>query len=264
MKIKSIKTEYYSGPVYNLGIQENHNYVAEGILVTNCYTSALKTGINFDKVPEKIQELYGKLDPNNKPYQVAIGGAGEPTMHPQFEEILSTFKECDILPNITTNAMHFNESTVDAIKKHCGGVAISCHPHLDKIWRKGVKTLVEEKVLTNLHVIVGEPGSTDRLKQIIDTTEGIYSYVVLPYQVAGRAKDLETKPEWDKLFDWLIKTKPKNISFGALFDDYFTQRPEVIKELDISTFNHECFSGYIMFDDTYKLTRKSSYDLSPR
>ena len=38
-KIKSIKKIDYNGDTYNLHVEDNHNYFAEGLCVSNCHTA---------------------------------------------------------------------------------------------------------------------------------------------------------------------------------------------------------------------------------
>ena len=57
-----------------------------------CYIEAVHTGKNYENVPQKIHDYFGSLTENQRPFQVAIGGAGEPTLHPEFPEILKAFR----------------------------------------------------------------------------------------------------------------------------------------------------------------------------
>ena len=49
-----------------------------------CYTSATKNGTDFQNLLSKVDQVWGSVDQNNRPFQIAIGGAGEATMHPDF------------------------------------------------------------------------------------------------------------------------------------------------------------------------------------
>ena len=229
-----------------------------------CYVSALKTGKNFDNVVEKHLDLFGNMSLNERPFQVAYGGAGEPTMHPDFPEVLKTMHELEIMPNYTTNAMHLTDKVVEATVKYAGGAAISCHPHLEKVWRKGIKTLTEANVETCLHIIVGENGSNEDFWRIYDSTDKIRYYVALPYMASGRAKKIDTEKELNKFFAEIEKRKATDISFGALFHNYFLKNPDITKKIGISLYEPEVLSGYRIFDDSFQLLRKSSYDLSPK
>lgn len=229
-----------------------------------CYTSAIKNGENYGNLVEKIQSWFGPMEVGQRPFQVAIGGGGEPTQHPEFPAAVQKFKELGIMPNYTTNGMHLTPEVMEATKKYCGGVAVSCHPHLEKVWRKAVKTLTDEGIRTNLHIIVGEPGSADRFLEIHKEFSGLVEYfVILPYQAAGRAKEIETENEWKKLFDSLLGERPKDIAFGALFYPFILQNAERYRGFDISLYEPEVMSGYLMMDDDMHI-RKSSYDLSPK
>ena len=264
-KIKSISKSNFSGIVHNLGINLHHNYFANGISVSNCYTSAIKNGVNYPNLVEKVNLWFGTMTPNQRPFQVAIGGGGEPTMHPEFPDAVKAFNEFGIMPNYTTNAMHLTPEVIEATKKYCGGVAISCHPHLDKTWKKGITTLTNEKIRTNLHIIVGEPGSSDRFWEIYNEFNHLIEYfVLLPYQAAGRGKPIAVEEEWKKLFDTLLDNRPANIAFGALFYDFILSNEEKYGKLDLSLYSPEIMSGYCIFEDGPFLIRKSSYDHSPK
>ena len=229
-----------------------------------CYTSAIKNGENYGNLVEKIEKWFGPMEANQRPFQVAIGGGGEPTLHPEFSAAVQKFRELGIMPNYTTKGMHLNEEVMEATKRHCGGVAVSCHPHLDRVWKKAVKTLTDAGIRTNLHIIVGEPGSAERFLEIHQEFSGLVEYfVILPYQAAGRAKAIDTETEWKKLFDSLLEKRPKDIAFGALFYPFILENAEKYKGFDISLYEPEVMSGYLMMDDEM-FVRRSSYDLRPK
>jgi len=229
-----------------------------------CYTSATKLGKNFDNVVEKALEVYGSMNMNERPYQLAIGGAGEPTLHPDFPEFVKTISDLNILPNYTTNGMHLTDKVIEATQKYCGGVAVSYHPHIEKVFHKAIAQLTEAGIRTNIHFIVGEEGSSDKFFKLYDDLQniGIEYFVLLPYQAVGRGKQINVIKEWDKLFKKLLTMKIKNMAFGALFYDYINNND--FQKLDLDVYEPEVFSGYRMFDDSYKLLRKSSYDLKPK
>ena len=105
---------------------------------------------NYDNIVEKVLKYFGQMDSNQRPFQVAIGG-GEPTEHPLFVDLLKAFKELDIEPNYTTNGMFMRfddqsrENIINSTVKYCGGVAVSCHPHLKKYWETAAYRLAKEK-----------------------------------------------------------------------------------------------------------------------
>lgn len=230
-----------------------------------CYTNAVKDGINFSNIVEKINNWFGSMSENDRPRQVAIGGSGEATLHPEFCEALKAFYDLGIMPNYTTNAMHLNDKIIDYTKKYCGGVAISTHPHLEKIWKKGIKTLVDAKIRTNLHIIIGQEGS---VKQFYDTFEQykdvVEYFVALPYNATGRAKEINVIDEWDEFFNRLKDIDSSKVAFGALFYPYLLANKEKLDWLKMSIYEPECMSGYVMFNTDELVIRKSSYDLRPK
>ena len=49
MKIKSIRRVHYTGPVYNIATPPNQNYIANGVLVHNCYQDSTPAGKHADR-----------------------------------------------------------------------------------------------------------------------------------------------------------------------------------------------------------------------
>ncbi len=229
-----------------------------------CYTSATSSGEIYPNVVEKIKKVYGDLTEDQRPFQIAIGGGGEPTLHPEFVDVLKTVAGLRVLPNFTTNGMHLTEELLEATKEFCGGVAVSCHPHIEKIWRKALIQFVEKEIKTCLHIIVGEPKSADKFWEIYDSTEGVYCYVCLPYQAVGRAKEIETEKEWDAFFAEAIERKVEDIAVGAPFFGYLNKHPEIVDGLGIGVYEPEMFSGYRKLDENFETVLISSYNPTPK
>lgn len=230
-----------------------------------CYTSAIKNGVNFQDIVRKADEVYGSMTMNQRPFQIAIGGSGEPTLHPDFLDFVKAVKSYDILPNYTTNGMHVTEELLRVTEEVCGGVAISYHPHISKVFFNALERFSQVNTVLNAHYIIGEPGTFNAFLELYSNThDKIKYFVLLPYQSAGRAKHVNVEKEWNELFDFLSKEKMNNLAFGALFYEYLSNRKDLIKDLDLDVYEPEVFSGYRLFDDSYKLLRKSSYDLRPK
>lgn len=213
-----------------------------------CYVNASKDGSNFEHAVEKIEAFFGKMTENEKPFQVAIGGAGEPTLHPDFVNVLKKFHELGIVPNYTTNGMHLTDDIMKATKRYSGGVAISCHEHLDSFWRKAVDQYIEEGIKTNLHIIISDKESIDRFFDIYEkySQNGVEYFVLLPYTVRGRAG--EKQLDFDYLFSKLKDMpKAKDIAFGANFYPYLMNHD--VKWLDVSLYEPEIMSKYLVIDD---------------
>ena len=229
-----------------------------------CYTSATKNGKNFDNIIEKAKDIWGSVQENSRPFQIAIGGAGESTIHPNWVGFVKTVNELGITPNYTTNGMHLSDAILDATEKYCGGVAVSYHPHIKNVFNEAIYKLWDRTRL-NVHLIIGTPESLMDAKAIYETYKDRLEYfVMLPYQAAGRGKQVETNETWRQMFVWidsLPEARQKQFAFGALFYEWILKN-ELPLKLDI--YEPEIYSGYRMFDDSYKILRKSSYNLEPK
>jgi hypothetical protein len=221
-----------------------------------CYVEATHKGKNYSNVLGKIDHYFGSMTENQRPFQVAIGGAGEPTLHPEFPQILERFAYYGILPNYTTNGMHLNQEILDATVKYSGGVALTCHPHLDKHWQRAIPVL-QDITRLNLHIIIGDKQSVMRFCHIYERWQSVIDYfVLLPYQPVGFAKPIDTA--FDYLFNELKALGNfRNIAFGAFFHEHLKDRPW----LGMSLYEPEMFSKYLDMD---KMTLyPSSFDLTP-
>ena len=78
-----------------------------------CYVSASGQGINYSNICETwkkwMDTFWEKQEDRilltNKPFQIAIGSTGEPTIHPEFCDFLKTVYESGVVPNYTTNGI---------------------------------------------------------------------------------------------------------------------------------------------------------------
>lgn len=223
-----------------------------------CYVSAVKQGVNFQNICTKAVKAWGELFEQDRPFQIAIGGAGEPTMHPNFIDFVKVVQVLGIVPNYTTNGMHLTEPVLRATEDICGGVALSYHPHLSKVFENALEKLSELDTQLNVHVIVGEEGSLKKLQTLYDLYyEKIDNFVILPYQVAGRAKQVEVGENWNKTFQWAETADHSKLAFGALFHSWLQDNTPSFK---LATYQPEIFSGYRIMDDSYRKLRYSSYN----
>lgn len=220
-----------------------------------CYVSAEESGKNFDDVVKKIEKFFGSMDENQRPFQVAIGGAGEPTLHPDFVQVLVKFHELGIVPNYTTNGMGLTGRLIKATKMYSGGVAISAHEHLDEYWIPAIDRFIKEGIKTNLHIIISDRASVDRFLDIHKKYLGIVEYfVLLPYTVRGRADEKEC--DFDYLFTKLKEmNEVKDIAFGANFYPYLVENN--VDWLDISLYEPEILSAYLKMDDFMNVYKSS-------
>jgi len=207
-----------------------------------CYQDSGGTA-HYPSVVDKIKGLFEPMTLNQRPFQIAYGG-GEPTLHPEFTQLLRATRALGISPNYTTNGMGMTQEIVDATVEYCDGVAVSTHPHLQHYWIKALGTLSKAGVKANLHCLVSDRPSIDRaLGQIERQWDLVHKFILLPYEAQGRAKPVPS--DYDYLFAKLREIDVSQIGFGAGF------YPLLLEErwLDVSLYAPESMSKYIDLGD---------------
>lgn len=226
-----------------------------------CYTSATSKGTNFPNIIEKINRFFGPMTLNQRAYQVALGGSGEATIHPDFIEVLKTFHDLQIVPNYTTNGMHLNDSIIEATIKFAGGVALSLHPQLEKIWRGALNTLNEAKIRTNVHVIISDKESIDKFYQQYNEFKDRTEYfVLLAYMSVGFGGGANSKLIDYDYFDKILKLIPDHskLAFSSNFYKFLLNH----KEYKVSVYQPEAMSKYLIFNDKHDNMIPSIYNNS--
>lgn len=226
-----------------------------------CYQNSGGQNKDVDAV-RKLTAFFTSMSINERPFQIAYGG-GEPTLHPQFHEIMKLTRDFGIAPNYTTNGMFIKDKAIahkiiDTTKEYCEGVAITCHSHLKRYWTECAKIFIQEDIFTNFHDLISDKESVDEFFEIYNSWKGSIKYfVVLPMINQGRAKD---KPfEHEYFFDKLKELTDNeidisDIAFGANFFPYLEDRPY----LELSLYEPEIMSKYL--DLTNGNLYKSSFD----
>lgn len=217
---------------------------------------------NFIKIesikPHTEDEVYDITLEDNSTHLFTIShgvishncGGGEPTESSDFLEILKTFHDLGITPNYTTNGMFMDldidyiTAIIDSTKKYCGGVAVSCHPHLDEYWKMAANVFHENDIKLNFHIIISDKESSDRFRDIYDEWKDMVDYfVLLPYGSQGRAEAKEI--DWE----YLLTIAPENtnkIAFGANFHPYLTNDPGTF---NVSLYEPESLSKFLDLKD---------------
>jgi len=215
-----------------------------------CYQNSIPDEMNTNDIIDKVRNFFLPMSLNDRPFQIAYGG-GEPTEHPDFCTLLQiTKEELDICPNYTTNGMWINQDATDqyklitATKEYCGGVAVSCHPHLDKYWGEAANIYWENEIKLNFHIIISDKESIDRFVNIYNKWENKVDYfVLLPYSTMGRATT-EKEIDWEYLISQLPDSN--KIAFGANFYPYLQQKNTKLK---VSLYEPEICSKYLDLKD---------------
>ena len=203
-----------------------------------CYQNSIKEG-HYKNIIWKTKQLFWDMTENQKPYQIAIGW-GNPNEHPDFVELLKYLDSIDIMPNYTTNWIWLTKEVIEATKKYCWGVAVSCHPHLTDEWMNAVHLLHENWIKVNLHVLLSDSRSMLNMLYIYNNFKDKVDYLVLlPLMKMWRQKE-EIDVNYKKL-QWAYEHMDMSkIAFGANFYPYVKD-----DNLDISLYEPEIMSKYI-------------------
>jgi organic radical activating enzyme len=226
-----------------------------------CYQNSTLFNQDVDAI-QILTDFFSSMSENERPFQIAYGG-GEPTMHPQFHEIMKLTRDFGIAPNYTTNGMFVSDyETFDKIikttKEYCEGIAITCHSHLKDYWWDCADLFIDAGIFTNFHNLISDKDSVDDFIKIYEEWKGDIKYfVVLPMMNQGRAKDEPFDHEY--FFDKIKELKDNgidisDIAFGANFFPYLKGK----EYLNLSLYEPEIMSKYL--DITNGNFYKSSFD----
>ena len=220
-----------------------------------CYQDSGTESPEYANAYIKLHDYFSSMTSNQRPFQVAIGG-GNPNQHRDFVGILKMFYDLGITPNYTTNGIGLTKEVLEATKEYCGGVAVSCHPHLSRYWGKATYKLTDLGVQTNHHIIISDKDSINEMASIVYSWEELVSYfVLLPYTAQGRAEEKEI--DYPHLIETLDKLPIEKIAFGAGFYDFLSDG-----KYPVSLYEPEIMSGYLDVKDMGLY--KSSFDLTPK
>ena len=117
----------------DIGVMAHCHHGRSGLCLKagiKCYQNGLtKTGSNMalDDYKRIIDEI------KDKTFQCALGGAGDPDMHENFEELLRYAAINHVVPNFTTSGLGMTPEKAAICKSYCGAVACSQYSRLKKV-----------------------------------------------------------------------------------------------------------------------------------
>lgn len=247
-----------------------------------CYVSAGNEGECYDNICqtwEKWMEMYSEKNNNgiietDKPFQIAIGSSGEPTVHSDFCDFLETVYNTNVVPNYTTNGIILSywdkpgtryhllaNKILEYTRKYVGGVAISFgNKSLRKFAKDAVNGLIEKgDVNINLHHIISTKESVDEFVEIWkEYKEDIAYHVLLPLMPSGRSTKGIEEGVFEYLEEKIEENNMKNVAFGAHFIKY-------LENSKIKTWLYPAESlskNIILTKDKVQIT-PSSFDMNP-
>lgn len=122
-------------------------------------------------------------------FQIALGG-GEPFEHPQIKEIIDLTLRYNVIPNLTTNAIHLNTDTVRFLKGRIGAIAVSIDSFELYDFEK-VRLLTSNAIKTNIHYILNKANIHEAIRILKGDynhkISGINSIIFLTHKPSGRA-----------------------------------------------------------------------------
>ncbi|MBD3211610.1 MAG: radical SAM protein [Candidatus Lokiarchaeota archaeon] len=207
-----------------------------------CYMSAKPLGKGDIISMEDFNYLLLRMK-EARVLQIALGG-GEPTLHPNFTQILKKLrKEADIIPNYTTNGSNLTKEILVSSKKYCGAVAVSYNKSHFTQTLDAVKKLRQMNIKTNVHIVLlkeNVPSLLDILKKYEKVD--ISGVVFLLFKPNGRGKTMRdqiitTKEEKTLIREFIEITafcQSKNIAlhFDACSAPFLRKMPFLPESID--------------------------------
>ena len=258
-----------------------------------CYVSASHKGKNFDNICEtwkswmsQYEDKYG-LDENDakakemirlndelknvpvtyttKPFQIAIGSSGEPTVHPDFCDFIKTVYDTNVVPNYTTNGItisnddELSKKILEYTDKYVGGVAVSFgNKALRKYARKAINKLKDVDTNINIHHIIYSEEDVDEFVDVAEEYNNVIKYhVLLPMMASGRSTQSMTEEVFLYLIDKIVENNIKNVAFGAHFIKFLNKQ----NKIKCYTYPPESFSKNVILDNHKVVITPSSFDL---
>lgn len=145
-----------------------------------------------------IRSLFRHLR-THKVFEVALGG-GEPTMHPEFLEILADAREDGIVPNFTTKNIAWlkDKAFAQNVMEQAGDFAFSIEKPKDIEMLSALLTVNEiSKSRVSLQVVMGTVGQWDFQKIVEAAGAAKIRLTLLGYKTTGRGSEFKPKPyQW--------------------------------------------------------------------
>lgn len=172
-----------------------------------CYQGRHKgeNNMTLDDYKSIIDQIQGKV------MQVALGGAGSPNEHEQFEEIVRYTREHDIIPNYTTSGIGLTDEMVRVTKEFTGAVAVS--EYGQSYTYDAINRFIEAGVTTNIHFVLGNDSidkAIDWLKHPSKVISGVNAVIFLLHKPVGLGSSKNV----------LQNNDPKVAEFFKLVDEH--------------------------------------------
>ena len=192
----------------------------------DCYQKgsvSIKGNMELDDYKRIVDEAKGKT------FQIALGGAGDPNKHGDFEEILKYTRINNIIPNMTTSGIDISLKEISLISEYCGAVAVSYYSKLvdgketNEMTLKVIEQL-KSHIQTNIHYVVSNESIDEAIFRLENDVwpEGINAVVFLLYKPVGFGVDKKVIKNDKRIMAFMNAALRKKHFYKIGFDTCFT------------------------------------------
>ena len=148
-----------------------------------CYQDGghrIEDHLSFEDFKHIIDQAKGHV------FQVALGGRGDPDMHPEIIKMLHYCDHHGITPNFTTSGYGLKEELLTIIKQYCGAVAVSWYRH--DITLRTIQRLLDFGIKTNIHYVLSNSSIDEAIKRLSNDgfPQGINRIIFLMHKPIGQ------------------------------------------------------------------------------
>lgn len=193
-----------------------------------------------------------------KTFQIALGGAGDPNKHPQFEDIVKSCRAYRIVPNMTTSGFRMTDNEVELTKKYCGAVAVSWYSRLvdgkesNQETINAIERFVKSGCVTNIHYVVSKDTIDEAIKRLENDLfpKGVNAVVFILYKPVGNGIEEKmlncTDTRVERFLSVATKMKhPYRVGFDTCFTPALLRWADTVPETSIDACEAATFSMYI-------------------
>lgn len=188
--------------------------------------------------------------------QIALGGRGDPNLHPDFQAILAYTNKNRIVPNYTTSGNSLTPEQVE-MSKMCGAVAVSDYDQ--HFTYNALNMFMNNNIKTNIHFVL----STERFDRAMDILDGkdiwngqfdlskLNAIIFLLFKPQGRGKDrYDLIPSDDQVRTFIKKIREPKVNFKLGMDSCLVNKLALLDNLT---------EDEAIFLDTCEASRASMY-----
>ena len=261
--MKLLKKEFldFEGYVYNIEVEDNHNYFVEDILVSNCYLGCTENGKHADLTNPILDTVHAGTE-------MAIN-ANDMT-HPGLKDFLIKMKNKGVIVNLTINQKHLYDNLDTLIDWQNNdlihGIGISLADSSDARLIPAIKQL--KNVV--MHVIDGCFTAID-LDRLADNNINL---LILGYKIKGRGVEYynKHKDEIETNIKYLSEhlLEYKNRYNGFAFDNLSTEHLDLKSKVSKDVWDAHYMGeegAYTFFvslvDNTYAISSMETENVFP-